>query len=142
MFGRTLAVVSALAALLALPTAALAANPGPPDVEVVPPEVIVDDRGDMVVTFDPGLILFSYPDGSQSSCVIDPAAPPNPCTELAGTPGPPDVEVVPPEAILGEDGAPVGFVPGLVSIVFADGTTLSCVIDPALPPSPCAELTR
>lgn len=139
---RTLAPVGALAALLALPAAALATAPGPPNVEVVPPEVIVTDRGDTVVTFDPGLILFTYADGSETSCVLDPALPPNPCTELAAAPGPPNVEIVPPEAILGVDGGVVGFVPGLVLITFADGSQRSCVLDPAVPPNPCAEPTR
>jgi hypothetical protein len=135
-------VVILLAALLASPSAALATNPGPPNVEVAPPVVLVDDRGEVGVSFDPGLILFTYSDGSETSCVLDPTVPPNPCSELAGTPGPPNVEVVPPEALLGEDGTLLGFVPGLLLITFANGSELACVLDPALPPSPCAEPTR
>ena len=139
---RTIGVVSLLAALLALPSATLATNPGPPNVEVTPPQVIVDDRGEVGVSFDPGLILFTYADGTETSCVLDPAVPPNPCTELASTPGPPDVEVVPPEATFGDDGALLGFVAGYVLITFGDGTQQACVLDPMLPPNPCAEVTR
>ena len=137
-----LVVLIVLAALAALPASTLAANPGPPNVEVVPPEVVLTDRGDEPVDFVPGLITFSFSDGSATSCVIDPAAPPNPCSELMSTPGPPDVEVVPPEAIRGEDGGLLGFIPGLILITFADGGQLSCVIDPAVPPNPCSEVVR
>jgi hypothetical protein len=133
----------ALSALLtAWPAVALAAAPGPPNVEVVPPVVLVDDRGEVGVSFDPGLILFTYADGSETSCVLDPAAPPNPCTELASNPGPPDVEIVPPEAIRGEDGGLVGFVAGSLLITFGDGSQLTCDLDPAVPPNPCTEVGR
>jgi hypothetical protein len=120
-----LGVAAIVLALLALPPAAFAAAPGPPNVEVVPPDVILTDRGDEPVTFAPRLILFTFGDGTETSCVIDPAAPPDPCTELAGTPGPPDVEVVPPELVVDRDGEPVGFIAGLILIAFADGTELS-----------------
>ena len=128
--------------LLALPAAALGSAPGPPNVEVIPPEAVVEGRDGTGVTFDPGLIRFTYPDGATTSCVLDPALPPNPCSELATAPGPPNVEVVPPEAILGEDGGLLGFVPGVVRITYADGTRLECVLDPLVPPSPCVDATR
>jgi hypothetical protein len=108
----------------------------------VPPEVILTDRGDEPVVFVPGQITFTFSDGSTSECVIDPALPPNPCSELMGTPWPPDVDITPPSPILGADGGLLGFVPGLVQITFGDGTQRSCVIDPALPPSPCSDLVR
>jgi hypothetical protein len=128
--------------VLTLPAAALAAAPGPPNVEVIPPDAIVGDRDGAGVTFDPGLIRFTYADGSTMSCVLDPALPPNPCTELASSPGPPDVEVVPPEAILADDGILLGFVPGSVRITYSDGTQFECLLDPLAPPNPCAETTR
>jgi hypothetical protein len=121
---------------------ALATTPGPPNVEVVPPEVVLDERGEVGVTFDPGLILFTYDDGTQSACVLDPALPPNPCSELATNPGPPDVEVVAPEAIFGDDGALLGFVSGYVRITFGDGSQRTCILDPLVPPSPCEEPKR
>ena len=139
---RRLAALVILAALLALPAPALATTPGPPNVEVVPPDPILTDRGDEPISFEPGLIRFTFADGSETSCVIDPAVPPNPCSELAGTPGPPDVDILPPSPIMGEDGSLLGFIPGLILITFADGSGLSCVIDPAVPPSPCNEPVR
>lgn len=128
--------------VLASPAAALASAPGPPNVEVIPPDAIVGDRDGAGVTFDPGLIRFTYADGSTTSCVLDPALPPNPCAELATNPGPPNVDVVPPEAILGEDGVLLGFVPGTVRITYSDGTQFECLLDPLAPPNPCAEVTR
>jgi hypothetical protein len=139
---KVIVVGTAMAALLVLAPAALATTPGPPNVDVEPPRVIIDDRGEASVLFDPGLILFTYTDGSQTSCVIDPTLPPNPCSELAGTPGPPNVEVVPPEAVLGDDGEFLGFVPGSVRITFADGTERVCILDPTASPSGCAESVR
>jgi hypothetical protein len=139
---RAMATIVLSVALTAWPAAALAAAPGPPNVEVVPPTVLVDDRGEVGVSFDPGLILFTYADGSETSCILDPALPPNPCTELASNPGPPDVEIVPPEAIRGEDGSVVGFVAGSVLITFGDGSQLTCILDPAAPPNPCNEVSR
>jgi len=85
---------------------------------------------------------FSYPEGSHSSCVIDPTHPPNPCSELAANPGPPIVEIEAPQALLGEDGGLVGFVPELALIGSADGSQRSSVLDPAFPPSPYADPTR
>lgn len=137
-----LAALTSLVALIAAPASVLATNPGPPNVEVVPPTVIVDDRGVVGVTFDPGLILFTYADGRETTCILDPALPPNPCAELAGTPGPPNVEVVPPEAVFTADGGLLGFAPGHVAITFADGTEQVCILDPTLPPNPCAQPTR
>jgi hypothetical protein len=137
-----MATIALCALLTAWPAGVFASAPGPPNVEVVPPAVIVDERGEVGVVFDPGLIQFTYADGSATSCVLDPAAPPNPCNELASNPGPPDVEIVPPEAIRGEDGGLVGFVAGSLLITFGDGSQLSCVLDPAVPPNPCAEVGR
>lgn len=128
--------------VLALPAAARASAPGPPNVEVLPPSPIIDERGGAGVTFDPGLIRFTYADGSNTTCVLDPALPPNPCSELATAPGPPDIAVVPPEAILGDDGGVLGFVTGSVRITYVDGTQLECILDPLVPPNPCAESTR
>jgi hypothetical protein len=134
--------LAVIALQFASPASALAGTPGPPNVEVVQPEVVRTDRGDEPVTFVPGQITFTYSDGSSTECVLDPALPPNPCTELAAAPGPPNVEIVPPMAIVGEDGGVIGFEPGLVQITFDDGTQRSCVIDPALPPSPCSDNPR
>jgi hypothetical protein len=135
-------VGTVIAALLLLAPAALAAAPGPPNVDVEPPRMIIDDRGEVAVSFDPGLILFTYADGSQTSCVIDPSLPPNPCSELATAPGPPNVEVVPPEAVFGDDGGLLGFVPGSVRIVFADGTERVCTLDPTASSSGCTQPVR
>ncbi len=55
-------------------------TPGPPDVDITPPSPILGEDGGLV-GFEPGLILITFDDGSQRSCVIDPALPPNPCTE-------------------------------------------------------------
>jgi hypothetical protein len=129
----------ALAVQLAVPALASAASPGPPNVEVVPPDVILDGRGGEPVTFVPGVITFTYTDGSTNECVIDPAAPPNPCSEVTSAPGPPNVDITPPQAIMSEEGGLLGFIPGLILITFSDGSQLSCMVDPALPPSPCGE---
>jgi len=139
---RAMATIALCAVLAAWPSGVFAMRPGPPTVEVAPPIVIVDDRGQVGVVFDPGLIQFTYADGSERSCVLDPAVPPNPCNELATNPGPPTVEIVPPEAILGEDGGLVGFVAGSLLITYADSSQLSCVLDPAAPPNPCTEVGR
>lgn len=138
---RALGPSALLVVVLAWPAAALATAPGPPNVDVVPPAVVVDERGELGVVFDPGLILFTYADGSETSCVLDPALPPNPCTELESAPGPPDVDIVPPEAVRLEDGS-VGFIAGSILITYDDGSQLACILDPAVPPSPCSEVIR
>jgi hypothetical protein len=143
-WGPFVIALAVIALQLVSPAVAVASAPGPPNVEVEvrPPEVILSDRGDEPVTFVPGLITFTYTDGSATQCVIDPALPPNPCSELMTTPGPPNVDITPPSPIIGEAGGLVGFIPGLVLITFADGRQRSCVIDPVLPPSPCREGAR
>jgi hypothetical protein len=66
-----------------------------------------------------------------------------PASTLATAPGPPNVEVVPPLLIHTERGdEPVEFMPGRITFTFTDGSKSECVIDPAVPPSPCSGVAR